>query len=93
MIQWANSNGSPIVSIDVPSGLDASTGKVYGEVINAKSIVTLGLPKTGLSASMREQKSVYLTDIGIPSSVYSQVLEIGDYVSPFGDDKFIVKLL
>ncbi|MBC7319128.1 NAD(P)H-hydrate dehydratase [bacterium] len=38
----------PIISIDVPSGLDASTGKVSNECVRANYTFTLGLPKLGL---------------------------------------------
>lgn len=37
-----------VVAVDVPSGLDATTGSVHGGVILADVTVTLGLPKRGL---------------------------------------------
>jgi NAD(P)H-hydrate epimerase len=40
---------SRIVSIDLPSGLDADTGQVLGEAVRAHRTVTLGLPKLGLA--------------------------------------------
>ncbi|MGI6119043.1 MAG: NAD(P)H-hydrate dehydratase [Desulfosporosinus sp.] len=37
-----------IISIDIPSGLDANTGKVYRTAVHAQTTVTFGLPKWGL---------------------------------------------
>lgn len=38
----------PVVSLDVPSGLDATTGDIYEPCIRATATMTLALPKTGL---------------------------------------------
>lgn len=38
----------PIVAVDVPSGLDADTGRLLGPVSRADITVTFGLPKQGL---------------------------------------------
>jgi hydroxyethylthiazole kinase-like uncharacterized protein yjeF len=48
IVASVNSAGRPIVAIDVPSGLDADTGRVHGLAVRASSTVTfLGL-KPGL---------------------------------------------
>jgi len=47
IIQTVNAAGIPILSIDVPSGLNADTGADYGAVIRATVTLTLGAPKTG----------------------------------------------
>ncbi|NUR87037.1 MAG: NAD(P)H-hydrate dehydratase [Nonomuraea sp.] len=44
----ANARGLPIVAVDVPSGVDASTGRVEGVAIRADVTVTMGAIKTGL---------------------------------------------
>lgn len=41
--------GSPVVAVDLPSGLDADTGQALGDVLEATITVTLGLPKIGLA--------------------------------------------
>lgn len=46
-IREANSAGLPIISVDIPSGLDGETGLVGGPVIHAAETAFLGLPKTG----------------------------------------------
>lgn len=47
-IEWASASGQPIISVDVPSGLDADTGATPGSVIRALATVTFGYPKLGL---------------------------------------------
>ncbi|MBS0656198.1 MAG: NAD(P)H-hydrate dehydratase [Verrucomicrobia bacterium] len=47
VIEAANSSGLPIIAIDIPSGLDASTGKVEGVAIEATRTVAIEFPKIG----------------------------------------------
>ena len=44
----AHSHDSLVVSIDVPSGLNADTGAAEGDVVWADVTATMGLPKKGL---------------------------------------------
>ena len=46
-ITWTNSQDAPILAIDIPSGLDGTTGAVNGVVIDATITCSLGLPKIG----------------------------------------------
>ncbi|NER79278.1 MAG: NAD(P)H-hydrate epimerase, partial [Leptolyngbya sp. SIO1D8] len=48
LMQWANAQESPILSLDTPSGVDSTTGETPGEFIKATWTMTLALPKTGL---------------------------------------------
>ncbi len=52
-IQYIRSQAplSLVVSIDVPSGLNADTGEAEGDVVEADLTATIGLPKTGLLAA------------------------------------------
>ncbi|RME90557.1 MAG: NAD(P)H-hydrate dehydratase [Verrucomicrobia bacterium] len=50
LIAVVNDAGRPVLAVDVPSGLDADTGRVFGAAIRAAITVTLGAPKTGLLA-------------------------------------------
>ncbi len=87
LIRWANGTGSPILSLDIPSGLDATTGATSGEVITPTWTLTQALPKTGL---LREKTgALYLADIGIPAAVYHKVGI--RYESPF-DERFVIPL-
>lgn len=50
-IHTVNSCSIPILAVDVPSGLDADTGKNFGAAINAAVTLTVGAPKKGLLAA------------------------------------------
>ncbi len=61
----------PIVSVDVPSGLDATTGKILGSAVKAVLTCTYGLPKIGhFTYPGRENTGeLEVIDIGIPESL------------------------
>ena len=69
-IQYINSQAgeSLVVSIDVPSGLNADTGVAEGDVVTADVTVTLGLPKHGLleTVALEQVGALEVSDIGIP---------------------------
>ncbi|MGR6541645.1 NAD(P)H-hydrate dehydratase [Paenibacillus tundrae] len=48
LIEAANDSGKPVVSADVPSGLNADTGEVFEPCIQARVTVCLALLKRGL---------------------------------------------
>ena len=81
LIAWANSAGARILSLDVPSGMDSTTGETPGEFIESVWTMTLALPKTGLASGKAGQ--VTLADIGIPQETYRRIGLM--YVPPFGD--------
>ncbi|BDM83299.1 NAD(P)H-hydrate epimerase [Acaryochloris marina] len=83
LINWANTADAPILSLDIPSGVDSTTGDTPGEFIHAKWTMTLALPKTGLLPEKTGE--LILADIGIPAGAYAwNTLQL-DYVPPFGD--------
>jgi len=47
MIMRINDSGLPVVAIDIPSGIDGSTGEAPGEAVEAESTLTIGAPKVG----------------------------------------------
>lgn len=87
MILWANLQNSPKLSLDIPSGVDSTTGDTPGEFIKADGTMTLALPKTGLLPSLTGE--LYLADIGIPVETYRS-LGI-PYQTPF-DDRYYVPI-
>ncbi|MDZ7745816.1 MAG: NAD(P)H-hydrate epimerase [Halobacteriales archaeon] len=84
LIEGMNRQAASIVSLDVPSGIDATTGEALGIAAEPERVVTLALPKTGLTAVTG---SLYLADIGIPRTVYDR-LDI-DYEMPFGTQEWV----
>ena len=84
IIEAIENRGLPTVSLDVPSGIDATTGKTLGAAVAPNRIVTLALPKTGL---VGWRSSLYLADIGIPRTVYER-LGI-EYTNPFGAESWV----
>lgn len=77
MIERMNGAGKPIVSVDVPSGIDASTGEVAGESVLATVTVTFGAAKVGLAIAPGRLRagSVQVAPIGlaIPEHEHSVV--------------------
>ena len=51
MIELVNGAGRPVVSVDVPSGVNASTGEVPGAAVRATVTVTFGAAKVGLAVA------------------------------------------
>ena len=80
-IDAVNTSGLRVVSVDVPSGLDADTGRADGPCVNAAQTVTLGLPKAGLLAGEGPARAgeVWVADIGVPFGAYA---ELGIRVPP-----------
>ena len=50
VIELVNASKKRVLSVDIPSGLNADTGEVMGAAIKAGVTVTLGLPKKGFLA-------------------------------------------
>ena len=72
LIRWANEHGAPVLSLDVPSGLDSTSGEVRDPTVRATATMTLALPKTGLVSETAKPVvgELYLADIGVPPSLY-----------------------
>jgi NAD(P)H-hydrate epimerase len=72
LIDAANNHGAPALAVDLPSGLDATTGKVFEPCIRARTTLTLALPKTGLLSpeASRVCGDVVVADIGVPRRAY-----------------------
>jgi NAD(P)H-hydrate epimerase len=71
MIEWANSVEVPVLSLDMPSGIDSTTGEAPGVAVVATKTMTLAAPKHGLCAS--QAGNLELADIGIPREVYRRL--------------------
>ncbi len=70
LIDLCNKHAARVLALDVPSGLNATTGEAPGSMVRPERTLTLALPKTGLRELPGE---LYLADIGIPPEVYHQL--------------------
>ncbi|HBC93842.1 MAG TPA: NAD(P)H-hydrate epimerase, partial [Pelotomaculum sp.] len=71
IIEVLNGSGKPIVAVDIPSGLEADSGRVNGPCIRADHTVAFGLPKLGLilEPGAEYAGNLHVVDISIPSGL------------------------
>ena len=67
LIVRMNMAAAPLVAVDIPSGVDASTGEVPGEAVRAELTVTMHGRKVGLEVSpgLLHAGEVVVADIGL----------------------------
>ncbi|MBI2469837.1 MAG: NAD(P)H-hydrate epimerase [Planctomycetes bacterium] len=68
LIDGVNNLNKPIVSVDIPSGIDCNSGKILGAAIKATKTVTFAAAKKGfyLGDGPSYTGDVIVTDISIP---------------------------
>ncbi|HXG00449.1 MAG TPA: NAD(P)H-hydrate epimerase, partial [Bacteroidota bacterium] len=73
-IEWINARRAFVVSVDVPSGVDASTGEVQNVAVRANLTVTMGLAKIGHYVGQGKEHAgeIEIVDISIPNFLYSE---------------------
>jgi len=71
VIEKINSAKAHVISVDVPSGLDATTGKIHGVCVRAKTTVTFSFSKKGfyINEGPRQVGRIVVADIGIPRTL------------------------
>lgn len=75
LITWAGAVPTPVLSLDLPSGIDASSGRAPGLSIEANATLTLAMPKEGLRLAGPDRVGeLYLADIGVPPTVYDPLV-------------------
>lgn len=77
-IEVINRKTKHVVAVDIPSGLDGTTGAIYGVCVKADRTVTFSFPKKGFlkGHGPRQAGKVVVVDIGIPAQIVKQVLGI-----------------
>jgi NAD(P)H-hydrate epimerase len=70
-IRAINRSGVPVISVDIPSGIDTDTGEDMGESVWALRTVTFGLPKPYLFQGIGLEHAGYwsVESIGMPSAL------------------------
>lgn len=72
LIRWANDQAAPACSLDVPSGLQATSGAVGEPCVHATATLTLALPKVGLARAPEVVGELSLADLGIPRAAFDR---------------------
>lgn len=70
-IERANRSGATVISLDVPSGIDADGGEASGVHVKADATLTLHMPKPGLASPAAGM--LFVADLGIPASVTARL--------------------
>ena len=91
LVGFINRSGRPVVSLDIPTGIDPDTGAVDGLAVSATATLTLALPKPGLmmAAGIAHTGRIYLADIGLPAALYAR---LGLQVGPLFANSRIIRL-
>ncbi|WP_018527235.1 NAD(P)H-hydrate epimerase [Alkalispirochaeta alkalica] len=72
--QWINharQGGGEVLSLDIPCGIDATTGVVAEGALRPDRTVCLALPKTGLQGASCGE--IVVADAGIPARAYRRI--------------------
>lgn len=89
-VDLINKCNKPVIAIDIPSGLDADTGRPLGNAVKADETVTFAALKTGLilypGAGLAGK--IHVATIGAPDQIIEQTgyegrLLTGDYIISF----------
>jgi len=81
-ISRTNAAGAVVISLDLPSGIDADTGRAPGASVRADATLTLHLPKAGLIHP--GTGALHLADLGIPEEATRRIgVAPPDYGSSF----------
>jgi ADP-dependent NAD(P)H-hydrate dehydratase / NAD(P)H-hydrate epimerase len=73
-IRAVNAGGRPVLSVDVPSGLDATTGEAFDPCVRANLTCTLTAMKRGLQGgdAAAHAGELWVADIGMPATAWER---------------------
>lgn len=74
-IEWMNRSSAPKVAIDIPSGLDATSGAILGLALSADLTVTFGAAKLGqtLYPGVTCCGELVVAEIGLPQGILDEL--------------------
>ncbi|MHC5004445.1 MAG: NAD(P)H-hydrate epimerase [Planctomycetota bacterium] len=74
VVDWMNAEGTPVLAVDVPSGLDCDTGAALGRAVVATRTVTFVGWKRGFLAphARKHLGEIVVVDIGAPAELYER---------------------
>jgi len=75
VIETVNREARKVLAVDIPSGLDGTTGKVYGICTQANRTVTFSCLKKGMlkGAGSKYAGKISVADIGIPKPLVTRL--------------------
>jgi len=75
LIELINNSPAPVLSCDIPSGVDADTGKIMGIAVNAQRTLMMGLAKPACvqKPGCKCFGEVSICDIGIPQELIAEI--------------------
>lgn len=82
-INQAHTQGSGVLALDIPSGLQADTGCILGNAVQADACITFIGLKTGLFTGQGAAVcgTVYFDDLAVPATVYAQLNPVAHRLS------------
>ncbi|CAG8743044.1 3691_t:CDS:2, partial [Funneliformis caledonium] len=89
LMDWANTNKAPVLSLDMPSGVNGSSGNPVNSAhyIHPKWTLCLGAPKSGCK-SRTVTGELFLADIGIPRACWKRI-GVKEWGMPWGSEYLI----
>ncbi len=74
VIRELNASGGEVLSVDVPSGLDATSGEAFDPCVRATVTCTLTAMKRGLrgSGALARAGAIWTADIGMPAAAWER---------------------
>ncbi len=90
-VAWMNAQDCPVVSVDVPSGLNADTGQVMGCAVRAKLTVSFIGQKRGLytAAGPDHAGELHFHDLATPNAIHHAISEYGIKIRELSISEFL----
>lgn len=78
VIDWINAHAAPVLAADLPSGLDADTGKPLGSAVRADRTATFAGLKRGFTSPEAAALlgDVHVVDIGVPKELLERLVRV-----------------
>lgn len=90
-IHWANTSKRPILSVDIPSGLNGETGEVGTVAIRAQRTVTFFFPRIGffIQEGWNYVGTLCVVNLGLHANILSQIHPKAYLVSSEESSKYL----